>query len=58
MAIDGAVQQAHSGGHFPLPTDQSRLSPHDSAVLVSHAQQPLGDDGFIRTLNADHLRFT
>ena len=56
--MDGTIQQALYGGHLPPPTNQSGLRTPDSAVLVSHGQQPLGGDGFIRTLDAHHLRLT
>jgi hypothetical protein len=37
VAIDSPVRQTLKGRPLPPPTDQSRLSTHDSAVLVSGA---------------------
>ena len=58
VAVDGALQQALSGGHFPPPTDQIRLRTPDSAMPFAYAQQAMGRDGLIGTLDAHHLRFT
>jgi hypothetical protein len=57
MAVDGTVQQAPDGGHFPFPTDQIRLNTPERPVLA-HTQQPTGGRRFTGTLDADHLRFT
>src|SRR5262245_35486555 len=56
VAIDRAVQKALDGGHFPAPTDHSRLSSPDGAMPFAHAQQPIGGHWFLGTLNARHLR--
>ena len=55
VAVDCALQQALNGGHLPLPTDQIRLSTPDSAMPFLHAQQPLGRDGLIGTLDLNQL---
>ena len=56
MALDRTVQQALNGGHLPPPTDQIRLGALDKAMPFLHAQQPLGRDRLIGTLDVHHLR--
>ncbi len=58
VALDCTVQQAFNGGHLPPPTDQIRLDTLDEAMPFLHAQQPLGRDGLIGTLDLNQLRFT
>ena len=58
MTGDGTVQQVLNGGHLPLPPNKIRLSTPDSAMLLTHAQQAMGHDWFLGTLNAHHLRIT
>ena len=55
VPLDGTVQQALDGGHLPPPTYQIRLSTAGTAMLFPHAQQPLGRDGLIRTLDLNLL---
>ena len=56
VAVDCTVQQALNGGHLPPPTDQIRLSTLDSAMPFPHAQQPMGRDRLIGTLDLNQLR--
>ncbi len=58
VAVDCTVQQAFNGGHLPPPTDQIRLDTLDEAMPFLHAQQPLGRDGLIGTLDLNQLRLT
>ena len=58
MALDCTVQQALNGGHLPPPTDQIRLDTLDEAMPFLHAQQPLGRDGLIGTLDLNQLRLS
>ena len=57
VAVDGTVQQALDGGHFPSPTDQVRLGAPDRPILA-HAQQAADRNAFIGTLDPNRLRLT
>ena len=56
VALDRTVQQALNGGHLPPPTHQIRLDTLDQAMPFLHAQQPLGRDRLIGTLDLNQLR--
>jgi hypothetical protein len=58
VALDCTVQQVLDGEHLPPPTDQIRLDTRDQAMPFLHAQQPLGRDGLIGTLDLNQLRLT
>ena len=58
VALDCTVQHALNGGHLPPPTNQIRLGTLDQAMPFLHAQQPLGRDRLIGTLDPNHLRLT
>jgi hypothetical protein len=49
------VQQALDGGHLPPPPDQVRLCTPDIVMPFAYAQQPVGRDGLIRTLDRNQL---
>ena len=55
MAIDGALQLALSGGHFPLPPNKIRLRAPDGAMPVADAQQAMRGHRFIGTLDLNQL---
>ncbi len=57
MAVDGTLQQALDGGHFPTPTDEIGLSTPASAMAFAHAQQPMGGHRLVGTLDLNHLGF-
>src|SRR4030081_950027 len=51
VPLDCTVQQAFNGEHLPPPPDQIRLDALDEAMPFLHAQQPLGRDGLIESLD-------
>ena len=54
MAIDGVLQ--HALYEFPPSTDEIRFRTADAATPLADAQQPMGGQWFLGTL--DHLRST
>ena len=58
MALHCPVQQARNGGQLPPSTHQIRLDVLDEAMPFLHAQQPLGRDGLIGTLDLNKLRLS
>jgi hypothetical protein len=58
VPVDYAVQQALEGRQLPPPTDQIRLSTPSSTTPFLHAQQPLGRDGLVGTLELHDFRLT
>ena len=58
LALDCTVQQVLGGEHLPPPTDQIRLDTLDEAMPFLDAQQRLGRDGLIGTLDLNQLRLT
>ena len=55
MAVDGTVQEALNGGHFPCPTDQIRLNAPDRP-MPDHAQQPVCEYTLFGTFDLNQLR--
>src|SRR5277367_4987296 len=55
VALNCAPEQFLDGEHFPPPADQFRLNTSDRTMLCVHAQQSLGRDRFVGTVDPDQL---